>query len=186
MAIVPACQPKPGKIPFPFALDHMEIKYSQASIKNYSDRRTVYSVEVGDVSGEITVIPSDATNATKMRDMQVSGVRSAFKVMPAPYAGHITTHIDCGTEQYISEKTYTFQETQTQIIFAVSGARKVLGTCAVSEVRFAMALWLFFDKERQLLVIAKLFKPVASPTEIQQSQSAIMELIQQFRSPPYG
>ncbi len=143
--------------------------------------RTVYTIKADDIEGQATTTPvKTEKEAQTLISVEIVGVRSTFASANAPYGGQITSTIKCYTQKYVKEKTIPLNSEKAQVIMAVASDRKISGICSADEVKFASALLAAYDKDKNRVLVVKLFKPVTNGKEAKQIDAAQQNLLETF------
>jgi hypothetical protein len=163
---------------FPYSRSSSDFKISLKQKSTSPARRSIYAVDAGQIDGEavLSYAPTKSVGQS-MVSSQLAGIKSPFETMRAPYAGQITSHINCSAQKYLKEYELSFAGEDTHMVLAVASPRRVFGSCAVEQIKYASLFWTGYDDRRKQVVTVKLFKAIESLNEIDVAQK---ELTQAF------
>lgn len=145
----------------------------------------IFTIKAKEIEGEASLasVPnSDIGNI--MVHSQIVGLKSTFSSMRAPYSGHITALIECKAQDYLKELGIPFGSSATTAILAVATQQRIVGACALEQIKYASAFWAGYDDEHNQVVSIKLFKPIADLQMVDQYQEDLSQtLIKITRQP---
>lgn len=161
---------------FPYAQSNQDL--SIVLSKNVSVERHffTYVIKSNDVEGEAVLTPVSSDDAGKAIVLsQIVGTKNTFANSRAPYAGHITSNIECNTKKYVREQKFLFGRSESTILLAVTNDRHIFGVCTLEQVKYASIVWAFYDDKRKHVISVKLFKPVSDIQKIEESYQDILK-----------
>lgn len=165
--------------PFPYANQFPEIR---AVLKKHASspvRQTVYTLSAGAIQGEAILTPAPTVAVGRsIVDSQFAGVKGSYTKMRAPYTGQVTSHIDCSAKKFVEERPLMFNGIETPAILAVTGPRRIFGTCSLDQVKYASVFWSVYDSQKGQVLTIKLFKSVSDLDSINRAQQELFQLFQ--------
>lgn len=149
-------------------------------LKEDSKLRKTYDLKDSGIVGEASIsLVSTTEMAENIMSAFTASIKTSFENRSAPYAGHITTDIDCMARKYLRELTAPFGEAQARIVLAVANDR-LLSVCSVEQIQYVSGFWTTYNKKTQQVMSIKIFKPITRLENLENQQKDLVSTLQKI------